>query len=132
MNKKTALLLSFLFALLISSIVGTYSSYFPYLEFKILNDDISNQTIVIDDYTFYLLDSLKNDTYAGYTFGDGIIWIKTDVSYDKLLIYCNHEVLHNIFRFSNRTYEEELIQKIQEDVDIPTCNRLIMVLGDRK
>ena len=132
MNKKTAVSLILLFGLLISSIAGTYSSYFPYLEFKILNEEIFNLTIVIDDYTFYLSDSLKNNTYAGYTFGDNIIWLKNDVSYDRLFIYCNHEILHNIFRFSNRTYEEELIQKIQDDVSIPVCNKLIMVLGDRK
>lgn len=43
---------------------------------------------------------------------------------DQFLKVCNHEVMHHVFTFPNKTTEEEYVRALDNYVRFPVCNRL--------
>lgn len=73
----------------------------------------NNGDIIMDDAGAFLC--------AGWTNGNGTIFIKNNRSVSEIIETCNHEVLHNIVGMSNLTEEEEVVERIDDIVMSKEC-----------
>ena len=84
-------------------------------------------TIYMDNYTFIFTEDF-NSSLAGYTYENGTIYMRSGFVKDEpeFIRVCNHEILHHFVNVEKRL-EENFIMEIDDQVKLPTCDKLLKI-----